>query len=60
MTKPLTPSIRCPECLCGEARQLDSRMDRTGKSIRRRYECANRHRFTTYEREPQPVIDYQI
>lgn len=46
--------MRCPECGVFEGRTTDSRPTEDGR-VRRRRECRNGHRFTTFEevaREP--------
>jgi transcriptional repressor NrdR len=52
----------CPECRTETPSIiLDSRQSRDGRKIRRRRECLNKHRFTTYETEErEPAIDFQI
>lgn len=42
--------MRCPVCLTPETRVLDKRDASDASATRRRRECQNRHRFTTYER----------
>jgi hypothetical protein len=42
--------ITCPSCGSRHSLLKDSRPNREGDEIRRRRECENGHRFTTYER----------
>jgi transcriptional regulator NrdR family protein len=53
---PRTPAARafgvgitCPDCLSPLTFVSDSRPQADGVAVRRRRECANGHRFTTYE-----------
>jgi hypothetical protein len=51
------PGISCPECHIAFTRVIDSRAK--GHQIRRRRECYNGHRFTTYERVVGPITPRQ-
>lgn len=48
--RPRRESFLCPVCRDPMNAVLDSRQQREGTEIRRRRECVNGHRFTTYER----------
>ena len=42
--------MKCPRCLSGDSKVIDSRPVEENNSIRRRRECESCHfRFTTYE-----------
>lgn len=55
-------AIRCPECQEDSVCTIDSRGHADRKTIRRRRECPNGHRFTTLEKLAVEwhVPDYQI
>jgi hypothetical protein len=52
-----TPGLRCPECGTCYTRIVDSRAKT--EFVRRRRECRNKHRFTTYEKPYQPPTPRQ-
>lgn len=66
LRRAITIGISCPECSESSQRQIGSEEIKKGRKVRRRYECINGHRFTTYEgiyNKPSPVVfvpDYQI
>lgn len=48
--------MRCPQCGNGDTRVIDSRMQSTSNSIKRRRECRScGYRFTTFERCEDPI-----
>lgn len=48
--------MRCPQCGSGDTRVIDSRMQSTSNSIKRRRECRScGYRFTTFERCEDPI-----
>ena len=51
----------CPECLVQELSEvIDTRLSADGRTIRRRRECVNGHRFTTKEREEAEWSGWEI
>ena len=52
--------MRCPSCLNSDTKVLESRVSHEGRSVRRRRTCpACTHRFTTYEKEEDLIIQVQ-
>lgn len=52
--------MRCPKCAFDDTKVLESRLSHEGRSIRRRRSCiACNYRFTTYEREEEPIVTVQ-
>lgn len=49
MNRADAPGIACPSCGNTRSRVLESRPTHDHKARRRRCECLNGHRFTTYE-----------
>lgn len=52
--------MRCPKCASEDTKVIESRLSHEGRAVRRRRSCFScNYRFTTYEKEEEPVFSVQ-